>query len=426
VSRVAFTNCSVIDVRTGAVLPAQTIIVERERILRVAGPMRYLPDASRVYDMAGCWVLPGLLDVHVHACENPEPLVTTIEYPTLDSAIPATSRRNLLEALRSGVTGLRDLGSYGGRNVLLREAVESGKYDGPTVQACGYLITYPGGHCCNLGIEIRGAEAGREAVRRNAQLGANCIKVTSDPEDVEATGRTPNPAFTLSEYEAIVGQAHDLGLRVAAHTFPSESGMITALDAGVDTVEHGCPLTPAILERLVSRDVVLVPTVVAALDEIPNEILTTDLGPLDEEFFSFEETNYPKNLLAQLRGNQVPESITIWYSRLINTLGAAIESGVCIAIGSDAGCKGTNFRSALREMYFLTKLGASNLQVLQYATMSGARALGESDSRGEIREGFVADLVFVKANPLQRLSALLRPQLVVARGRVYSPDASLL
>lgn len=376
--------------------------------------------------MSGFWVIPGLLDVHVHACENPEPVETSVGYASSDALIAGLGRRNMAEALMSGITGVRDLGSYGGSNILLRKAVESGELDGPSVQACGYLITYPSGHCCHLGIEIRGAEAGRRAVRRNAQLGANCIKVTSDPEDVEASGRKPNPALTLNEYKAIVDQAHDLGLRVAAHTFPSESGMMTALDAGVDTIEHGCPLTPEILERLVRRDVVLVPTVVAAFDEIPDGILATDLGPLDDEFFMFEKTNYAKNFLAQLRGGQVPESIRIWYTRLVETLRAAIEGGVCIAIGSDAGCKGTNFKSALREMYFLTILGASNLQVLQYATLSGARALGEADSRGEIRPGFLADMVFIKANPLHRLSALLHPQLVVARGRVYSPDGVAL
>jgi imidazolonepropionase-like amidohydrolase len=330
---------------------------------------------------------------------------------------------NLEEAFRAGVTAVRDLGSLQARNIELQAMADARRgANSPTVQACGHVLTYPGGHCAKYGIEIRGSAAAREAVRMNAALGARCIKVTNDPEDTEARGRLPEPTFTVAEYSAIVDEAHKAGMRVAAHTFPSIAGMEAALNAGVDSIEHGTPLTDSILSRLIDARTVLVPTVVAAIDEFPDDALGDRWETRSASHALFNSTNFPKRDLHRIRGNIVPESIVVWYDRMMMSLDRAISADVLIGIGTDAGCKGTNFRSAVREMFALTKLGATNAQVLRYATVNGATALGEEGNRGTIRPGMIADLVFVKANPLAELETLLNPIMVVARGH-FPPDA---
>jgi len=419
---VAFTNCRIVNVENGSIGYNETIIIRNESVLEV-GQLK-LPYESdiKIMDMQGMWVLPGIIDLHVHICEEADPILAadfSLKEPEIITGIRAS--KNLNEAIIHGITTVRDAGAHEARNIKVGQGVLKKVIIGPKIYSCGYLITYPQGHMHDHGIQIRGSEQAREAVKKNIELGADYIKIASDPEDTEAKGRTPNPALIFEELNSVTEEAHRSGLKVAVHTFPSIKGVTTALKAGVDTLEHAVPLTDKILECFIRQDVIIVPTFVAAYDEYPLKIVVDRLGISWQKLKIYEVTNYSKKWSEPLRPNGVPESIAIWFDYLLEYLPIAIENNVRIGIGTDAGCVGTNFRSAIREMFLLTQLGATNLQVIQYATLNGAKALG-SEVVGKIESGYQADLIFLDQNPIEKLEALLNVKLVVTRGNLISKE----
>jgi len=416
--KLAFTNCNIVSVHDGSVLHNSTIVVEDGMIIEVSQiNVSHLHEVVAM-DMSGLWVMPGIIDLHVHFCEEPDPKLATgflLEETPLFTGFRAL--RNLRESINYGITTVRDAGAYDARNLAVREAVENGIICGPEIKACGFLITYPEGHSHKHGIQIRGVAQARDAVRKNAELGVDFIKVTNDPQDNEAKNRPIDPTFTTDEFSSLVDEAHSRGLKVACHTFPSESGLNNALDAGVDTLEHAVPLNDKILERFLSQDVIIVPTFVAAYDEFSIKYVTQRVELDLVRTHRYDSTNYPKGSLSFLRPQGVPESIVIWFDYLVEYLPKAIMNGVQIGIGTDAGCAGTNFRSAIREMFFLTQFGSTNLQVLQYATLIGAKAIGEDNWLGQIAPGYKANFIFLKQNPIVNLDTLLEVQAVVVNGK---------
>jgi imidazolonepropionase-like amidohydrolase len=418
-STVAITNCAILDICDGSLLRDAAIFIKGENIEHIGSVGPSSQGYALQVDVKGAVAIPGLIDLHVHLFDEADPNKAS-EY-ACDEPIDVAFRRamqNCREAIAQGVTTVREVGAYGRRNLKLRDAVRGGLIPGPDIKACGDLITYPMGHAAARGIEVSDMPSIRQAVKENYERGADFLKVTSDPADVEAMGRTPDPTLSAEELTCLVKESHTLGMKVAIHTFPSIEGLNRALDAGVDTLEHAVPLDEQTLEKLLKTKAIIVPTFVAAYDEFSLKALGERTSVNSERAERFDSTNYPKERLHVLRGGRVPESIRIWFDHLIRGLPSAISLGVRIGIGTDAGCFGTNFRSAVREMFFLTQFGATNLQALQSATLVGAEALGEKGSLGKISPGYRADIVFCGGNPVEDLDALLDVQLVVSRGRI--------
>lgn len=416
----AFTNCNLLNVKDGSFASNCTVIVNGSIIVDVGQLSLPIESELEVINLQGLWGIPGIIDLHVHTCEETDPQIAA-DFICEESEIYTGLRasKNLKEAVTHGVTTLRDVGAYAARNIQVKRAVEKGIIIGPNVYACGYLITYPEGHICNRGLQVRGVEQVRAAIEKNVELGADFIKVTNDPEDTEVKGRTPDPTLTPEEFTTLVEEAHKHGLKVACHTFPSIKGINNALDAGVDTLEHAVPLNEEILDRFLSQKVIIVPTFTAGYDEFSTDFVSEKISLDKSRANKYRVTNYPPGSLSPLRPQGVPESIVIWFDYLIKYLPIAIKNNVQIGIGSDAGCAGTNFRSAIREMFLLTQLGATNLQVIQYATLNGANALG-SDKLGMLAPAKQADLIFLRQNPVESLDSLLDMELVVSRGNIVS------
>ncbi|HJU02445.1 MAG TPA: amidohydrolase family protein, partial [Actinomycetes bacterium] len=214
-----------------------------------AGPATGLPDgADRIeaLDFPAATLLPGLVDAHVHLVASGG--------PDLAADVPRTEAERMLAAvvnarrqLEAGVTLVRDLGSPGAEAVLVGRAVEAGTIPGPRVVASGPAVTMTGGHIPYLGRVTDGVEAMRAAVRANLALGARCIKVVATG-GVLTPGVDPRePAYTQAELDALVDEAHRLGLTVAAHAI-GEGGVAAALRAGVDSIEHGMFLDDRTIE----------------------------------------------------------------------------------------------------------------------------------------------------------------------------------
>lgn len=408
-------NCNVIDVAEGQAEP-RSILTQGARIADLGPPVADAPNSDvKVFDMSGTYAIPGLVDLHQHVCGDANPLSDSFLGLGDDNDVwELVTESNLGESLSAGVTTVRDVGSYRARALGVRRAIDAGRRVGPNMAACGHLITYPSGHGAGLGIQVCDKAEAQRAVHRNVAEGADFIKIASDPEDVEAQGRSPNPAFSTDLLTAITETAHAAGLKVACHTYPSAEGVKRALTAGVDTLEHAVPFDVESLEMLLVGGAFIVPTVVAAADDLlPNEVEAL-LGVDARAWRDLSSYNFPPERL-RASGSRASPSIVTWAQRLARHLPEAISAGAKIGIGTDAGCRGTNFRSAVREMHILVSLGATRRQVLEYATLTGAAALGRNDI-GRLAANYIADIVFLDANPLEQLATLLRPRAVMAKG----------
>src|SRR6266508_3509188 len=201
-----------------------------------AGPAAGLPagaDQARVLDLPGCTLLPGLVDVHVHLVASGGPDLAT-DIPSSPAGRTVVAVANARRQLERGVTLVRDLGAPGDEAIVVGRAIEAGEIAGPRVVPAGPAVTMTGGHITYLGRVADGADGVRHAVRANAAIGARCIKVVATG-GVLTRGLDPREAaYTQVELDAVVDEAHRLGLRVAAHAI-GEGGVLAALRAGVDS-----------------------------------------------------------------------------------------------------------------------------------------------------------------------------------------------
>lgn len=374
---------------TGATaVPDAALWLDGERIA-FAGPAAALPLEARslaTLELPGCTLLPGLVDAHVH-------LVASAG-PDLAAGIPLTESERTLAAvantrrhLDGGVTLVRDLGAPGGEAIAVGRAVEAGMVEGPRVIAAGPAVTMTGGHIPYLGRVADGPEQLRAAVRANLGMGAGCIKVVATG-GVLTKGLDPRlAAYTQRELDALVDEAHRLGLRVTAHAI-GEGGVAAALRAGVDSVEHGMYLD-------------------------------------DETIRLFVETGirYSATFMAPgciLRGESVPDWIKE-RARLVAeahlaSFQAAVKAGVRIVAGTDAGTPENPHGRVAHEVVAMVEAGLDVLTGVRAATAEAADLLGEPD-RGVLRTGAVADVLAVEGDVAADVTALTRPAAVFQSGR---------
>jgi imidazolonepropionase-like amidohydrolase len=414
-----FTNCNIINVQSGTIDKNMDIVV-RDGIIEDFLKHGTLKDENVYFeDMSNTWVLPGLIDLHTHICDESNPNIAEhFNYKEDNITSGYRTCLNLQEAMLNGITTVRDSGTFNSRGIRIRDSLKQGNFIAPNIISCGQIITYPKGHMHNYGLEVRGKAAAIDAVKKNIDLNADYIKIASDPLDNEAINRTPNPALNLAEIGAIVEEAHKNSMKVAIHTYPSLQGLEIALKAGVDTLEHAAPLNEFVLNKILENSSTIVPTFTAAYDEFPLEFSANKMKIQPDNLRNIEVGNHSKQHLNSGSMENIPESIKDWFGILLDNLPKAIKANMNIGIGTDAGCIGTSFSSALREMKLLSIMGASNLQVIQYATVNGGLAIGKR--KGIISKGYDADLVFYRNNPLKDLNALNQIQRIIINGQIVN------
>ncbi|HZR95596.1 MAG TPA: amidohydrolase family protein [Gaiellaceae bacterium] len=375
--------------------------IEGDRIVAVRDAAGDAPGDA--LDCTGCTVLPGLIDAHMHVSSDvfrspgfgpPEPLHG--EEPRRRELGYFVLAATALELLRSGITTVRDVGCYDEEAIALRQAIDLGVIDGPRVLSCGRIIsaTSPGGAIFGtMYEEADGPWEMRRAVRTQLRRGADYVKLmATGARSVER--EDPEPAqLTREEIEAVVDEAHRLGVRVAAHAEGLE-GTRFAVEAGVDTVEHGLSLhrEPRLLELMAERGIVLVPTLSTFHD-------------LAERFTG----DFPVSLV-ELAKRQLDEAY--------RTLTAAAAAGVVLAMGHDSGPPGANAIELVR----MAEGGLGAAAAVRAATRGSAAALGLADV-GAVEPGFAADLVVLDGDPLADVRMLVdrsRIRLVVRAGRVVA------
>ena len=354
-------------------------------------------DADEI-DGRGRTLTPGLIDCHVHLCfDGGADFAGESREMTTDAVATVRAVRNAARTLEYGVTTVRDLGGRGDSVIQVAVGVERGLIGGPRILAAGHALTITGGHGHSVGFarEVDGPDALRRAVREEIRAGATAIKLV-------ATGGVLTPgithdftAFTQEELDAAVDEAHSWGRVVGAHAIGPE-GILRAVRAGVDSIEHGSMLSAEGARLMKERGAFHVPTISAIrgiidhADEVPAYAVekATALVELAREGFR-----------RSLRG------------------------GVRIACGTDAGTPFNPHGNTLFEIVRMVEWGMTPLQAMRSATSSAA-ALLRLDGVGVVAEGAAADLVLFGSNPLEDIEAVLEPAIVLKRGEIVDGEAA--
>lgn len=375
------------------------VLVDSGRVVAM-GPRASItaPGNTRVLELPGTTLMPGLIDLHSHVLLHPYNEVPWDDQVLREAWGERVARAtvHLSRTLDAGFTTLRDLGTEGAGSgdVGLRSALEKGVIRGPRLIVAEQAIVMrgsyaPRGFAPEVRVPVAAEEAGNTselvaAVRGQIARGADVIKVYADYR--WGPNGSAAPAFTIEELQAAVAIANSSGRPVIAHASTAE-GMRRATLAGVQTIEHGDGGTAEVFALMKERGVVLVPTVAAG------------------------------HAIAQYGGwrpgvNAEPARVRAKRA----SLRVALDAGVTIANGSDVGvfAHGDN----ARELEILVEYGMTPVQALTAATSTAARVLSLERTIGTVAPGAMADLVIVQGDPISQISAIRNVRMVLQRGAV--------
>jgi len=384
------------------------ILVTNARITRIGKPGERLQVATdtRILELAGRTLLPGLIDAHTHLASDPqtshaESVTTGVTRSDADAALHGAA--NARATLLAGFTTVRNVGgTLADRS--LRDAIANGLVPGPRMLVANYSIGITGGHCDDtnglrpdifgdppdfrVGI-ADGPDELRKAVRHQIKLGADVIKICATGGVLSQGDGVGAPQLGPTEMQAIVDEATRAGRKVAAHAHGT-LGIKEAVLAGVHSIEHGSVLDSETINLMKRRGTYLVPTVA--------------VGAYVEEAANAGKLSADSSAKAREIAPKMRESVV-----------KAHKAGVKLAFGTDAGvfAHGTN----AREFVLLVSLGIPAMDTIVAATRNAADLLGLRDV-GQIKPGFVADLLVVDGDPLTDIHALERPLLVIQSGAI--------
>nr|WP_276599577.1 amidohydrolase family protein [Nannocystis sp. SCPEA4] len=403
-------NARLIDGSGGPPQDGVDVLVTGGRISGIGKGLQ-APEGAAVIDLGGRTLLPGLIDAHTHllgemAPTHAESVMRDVQESDADRALRGVAHARA--TLLAGFTTVRDVGgTFAIRS--LRDAIADGRVSGPRIVAANHAIGITGGHCDDTnglrpdvfggppdfrtGI-ADGPDEVRKAVRHQIKLGADVIKVCATGGVLSSGDGAGDSQLTVAELTAIVEEAGRAGRKVAAHAHGTE-GIKDAVRAGVHSIEHGSLLDAEAIALMKKKGTFLVPTVY--------------VGRVIEQ--------------AADGGKLAPDSAAkarFIAPRMRDSFARAVKAGVKIAFGTDAGVfpHGDN----AREFSVMVDLGMAPKDAIVAATRSAAELLGLRDL-GQVKPGFIADLVVVDGDPLADIRVLERPALVVQGGRPVRPPA---
>jgi imidazolonepropionase-like amidohydrolase len=408
-SLLALKAARLIDGKSPSVLTNAVILVEADKIKSVGSNLA-IPAGAKIIDLGDSTLLPGLIDAHTHLLAEMDGSTPNQDIEMLRIvATQSVAERALLgaklanEDLLAGITSVRDLGNSGvNGDVALRTAIERGWLPAPRMIVSTRALAAQGGQFGHLTPEaqpiiereyvtIHGSESARQAVRQALYDGAGCIKiiVNGSPADV-----------TLDELKAIVGEAHASGVKVAAHAIGDRSTR-NAVEAGVDSIEHGYVIPDDVLKTMAAKHIYLVPTDGTIQTFVDMAIGTRQAG-------ADEHSALEKRFAGWVKGQQ-------------DRLKRAIKFGVPIAAGSDMYLsmpKMSRGQASLLVYDAYAASGMSPMQIIQAATSNAADLLGIADKVGTLEAGKFADIIAVPGDPTKSPSALRHAMFVMHSGSI--------
>ncbi|ASJ95876.1 metal-dependent hydrolase family protein [Shewanella marisflavi] len=383
----------------------QTLVITDGKISQVAAgyqSVETIAPGAHYVDLKQAFVMPGLMDMHVHLQGELGPNNDSQRLRMSDADVAMQSAYFAKKTLMAGFTTVRDLGAKPEQIYALRDAIDKGWLDGPRIIASGG-VSVTGGHGDVDGMSpdlldkfttktiCDGPYDCRRATRRAIKFGADVIKITSTGGVLSDTNTGTGLQMNDDEIKEIVETAHALGRKVASHAHATE-GINAALRAGVDSIEHGSYADKESIKLLKRNGAFLVPTLLAG----------------DTVVHMAEESNFMSSAIKQ-KATRVGADMTANFTR-------AYKAGVKIAYGTDSGVSAHGINA--REAVLMSQAGMSNQDVLISATINGAALINMSDSLGTLAVGKQADIIATQGNPLEDISALLDVGFVMKGGKV--------
>ena len=388
-----------LDVASGKILKPGEVLIKGDRIVEVGSSVKH-PAGAEVMDLGDRTLLPGLIDAHIHLFLHPgqEDLQTVLE-SVPQRTIMAT--RGARDDLMAGFTAERDMGTEGAgpADTAVRDAIDRGDIPGPRLRISGNAINTVGGHEDAIGYNpaqhvlpnadyANNAEQLVEVIREQFKQGADFIKIYETGPDTVHDGHLSTPyQYSEAELSAAVHEAARLGKRVAVHA-TGEPGTLFAVQAGVESVDHAYQLSDETMRLMKEKNIFAVPTFTISEYFVAHP-LTPGGGPREQELLDLHVQEFRKQLAA----------------------------GVPMALGSDVGPfpHGTQ----AREFALMVKYGMSPLAVLQADLINGAKLLDWEGQIGELKAGYLADVVAVPGNPLEDIGVLGHVEFVMKGGVVF-------
>ncbi len=403
----AFINGKILDgTKDMQVQENRSILIDGERITEIV-PAGQVPAGYKEIDLGGRYIMPGLINMHVHLAGNGKPQKKQRDNEKLVNMIMGTSLTRKIayklvygfakDELMSGVTTIRTMGGLGDFDTTLRDEIAADKKLGPRILAANQGISVPGGHMAgSVAITAHNMEEALAHVEQSKREKVDLIKlmITGGVMDAKEKGVPGEMKMSPAMVKAVCDKAHEAGYLVAAHV-ESPEGVRVALENGVDSIEHGAPLQEDMVRMFKEHDA----------------FLCTTLSPaLPYALFDRSITNATE--VEQYNGNVVFEGI-------IACAKTALENDIPVVLGNDVGCPWITQYDFWRELYYFHKyVGASNTFALYTATARGAELAGVGDITGTVEAGKCADLIVTKKNPLKDLRALRNIDMVVTRGKI--------
>ena len=380
------------------------IVTEGEKITDIVKEVPKSPD-MKVVDLEGRYIMPGLINMHVHLAGNGKPqkkqrdnekLVKTLMGTALSRAVTYKVVSDFARTeLLSGVTTIRTVGGLGDFDTRLRGEIAAGKRVGPRILAANEGISVPGGHMAGSVAAHSIDEALKQLEHaENEKVDLVKLMITGGVLDAKEKGVPGELKMKPEMVKAVCDRAHAAGYKVAAHV-ESPEGVKVALANGVDSIEHGAKPDDEMIRLFKEKNAFLCTTISPA---VPYALFDRSLTNATE--------------VEQYNGNIV-------FDGIVECAKAALANDIPVVLGNDVGCPWITQYDFWRELcYFHKYTGVSNAFALYTATKRSAELAGIGDITGSIEKGKCADMIVTKDNPLDRLEALRHVDMVIARGRV--------
>ena len=372
-----FKGAAIID-GTGADPVKGDLLIEGKDILEVGNVN--CSDAQ-VVDVSGKIIMPGIINCHVHSTfEGDSPDPTGVLAKESDAMTALRGTRNLQKLLRSGVTFFRDMGARNHVDIDLRNARNQGIIEGPEFIVAGKVITMTGGHAWMMGRQADGCDEVRKATREQLKAGADFIKIMATG-GVLTPGVEPGAAqLNYDEICVAVEEANKVGKKTATHA-QGATGILNAVRAGIDSVEHGFYMTDEIIELMVKKGTYFVPTFYAVYAIWKGGV----------------EAGIPAQAVEKIKKVMEPHR---------ESFQKAYKAGVKIAMGPDSGTPFCRHNETAFEIKLMVDNGMTTKDAILSTTKNAADLLGISQRYGTLEKGKAADFLVLGANPIDNIEAL--------------------
>lgn len=404
----ALINGKILDGSENMTARDAVVLVDGEKIANVLPKGDPIPNGYETIDLGGKYLMPGLINMHVHLAGNGKPQKKQRDNSKLVKKIMSTAVTRAIAyklvakfaklELLSGVTTIRTVGGLADFDTKLRDDIKNGKKIGPRILAANRGISVPDGHMAgSVAIAADSTEEALRILENNEAENVDLIKlmITGGVLDAKEKGVPGEVKMSADTVKAVCDEAKKNGYAVAAHV-ESPEGVKIALENGVNSIEHGAKPDDEIIRLFKENGAYLCTTISPAL---PYALFDRSVSGITE--------------VEQFNGNVVFEGV-------IDCAKAAVKNGIPVVLGNDVGCPWITQYDFWRELcYFRKYVGVSNAFAIYTATKRSAELAGVGDETGSIEKGKCADMIVLSGNPLDDLRVLRKPDTVIARGEIY-------